>query len=84
MAVTAQRLIVKRGWFSRRTFEMQIGKIEHVEIDQGAFRRFLNYGTLRVGEAAGSPEPFKVVWNPTAFRQAVQGQLGVPQAARLA
>lgn len=32
MAVTNQRLIVKRGWISRRTFEMQIGKIEHIEI----------------------------------------------------
>ncbi len=84
MAVTNQRLIVKRGWISRRTIEMQTSKIEHVGIEQGALGRMLGYGTITVRGTGGTPEPVRGIWNPMAFRQAVQGQLGIAAAVRIA
>jgi uncharacterized membrane protein YdbT with pleckstrin-like domain len=84
MAVTNQRLIVKRGWISRRTVELQVAKIEHVEVEQGALGRMFGYGTITVRGTGGTLEPFKGVWNPMAFRRAVQGQLGVAPAVRIA
>ncbi len=83
-AVTNQRLIVKRGWVSRRTVEMQLRNVEHIGVDQGALGRLVGYGTVTVRGTGGTPEPFKSVWNPMAFRAAVQGQLGVAPAVRLA
>jgi uncharacterized membrane protein YdbT with pleckstrin-like domain len=84
MAVTNQRLILKRGWVSRHAVEMQLAKIEHIGVDQGALGRFFGYGTIAVRGTGGSLEPFKGVWNPLAFRQAVQGQIGVAPTMQIA
>jgi len=76
-AVTTSRLILKQGLISRRTLELQLNKVEAVNVDQSLFGRMLGYGTLRVSGTGGTKEVFSVVNHPDAFRNAVQAQINV-------
>jgi uncharacterized membrane protein YdbT with pleckstrin-like domain len=74
-AVTTSRLILKQGLISRRTLELQLNKVEAVNVDQSIFGRILGYGTLQVGGTGGTKEVFSIVNHPDAFRTAVQAQI---------
>lgn len=74
-AVTTSRLILKQGLISRRTLELQLNKVEAVNVDQSIFGRLLGFGTLQVGGTGGTQEIFSVVNHPDAFRTAVQAQI---------
>lgn len=74
-AVTTSRLILKQGLVSRRTLELQLNKVEAVNVDQSLFGRILGYGTLQVGGTGGTKEVFSIVNHPDAFRTAVQAQI---------
>ena len=73
-AVTNKRVIIKVGFISRRTIEINMSKVESVEIDQDIFGRLLNYGTITVIGTGGTKEPFALISDPLAFRRAVQAQ----------
>jgi len=74
-AVTTSRLILKQGLISRRTLELQLNKVEAVNVDQSIFGRILGYGTLQVSGTGGTKEVFSIVNHPDAFRTAVQAQI---------
>jgi uncharacterized membrane protein YdbT with pleckstrin-like domain len=76
-AVTTSRLILKQGLISRRTLELQLNKVEAVNVDQSLFGRMLGYGTLQVSGTGGTKEVFSIVNHPDAFRTAVQAQINV-------
>ena len=73
-AVTTRRVIVKIGFISRRTIEINLSKVESVEVNQDIFGRMLNYGTITVIGTGGTHEPFALINDPLAFRRAVQSQ----------
>ena len=73
-AVTDKRVIIKVGFISRRTIEINMSKVESVEINQDIFGRLLNYGTIVVIGTGGTKEPFALIDDPLAFRRAVQAQ----------
>ncbi|MFO1247414.1 MAG: PH domain-containing protein [Alphaproteobacteria bacterium] len=73
-AVTTRRVIVKIGFISRRTIEINLSKVESVEVNQDIFGRMLNYGTIIVIGTGGTHEPFALINDPLAFRRAVQSQ----------
>jgi uncharacterized membrane protein YdbT with pleckstrin-like domain len=75
-AVTNKRVIVKVGFISRRTIEINMSKVESVEVNQDIFGRLLNYGTIAVIGTGGTKEPFDLIDDPLAFRRAVQSQQG--------
>lgn len=72
MAITNKRVIMKRGWISRNTLELNLNKIENLGIDQGLLGRLLNYGTVTVVGTGGTRETFKYVAEPLEFRKTVQ------------
>ena len=45
-AVTDRRVIYKRGFISRHTVEMNMDKIESVDVDQSLLGRLFNYGKI--------------------------------------
>jgi len=52
-AITTKRVIIKVGFISRRTLEMNLSKIETVNVDQSIMGRILNYGSITIiGTAA--------------------------------
>jgi uncharacterized membrane protein YdbT with pleckstrin-like domain len=75
-AVTNGRVIIKTGWLSRRTIELNMSKVESVQVDQDIFARLLNYGTITVIGTGGTKEPFALIDDPMGFRHAVQQQQG--------
>ena len=75
-AVTNRRVIVKVGFISRRTIEINLSKVESVEVNQDIFARMFNYGTILVIGTGGTKEPFALIDDPLAFRRAVQSQQG--------
>ena len=48
LAVTNRRVIFKTGLIRRRTVEMNMDKVETVDVDQTLFGRLLGYGTVHV------------------------------------
>ena len=73
-AITTRRLIIKTGWISRRTIELNMSKVESVEVAQDIIARIFNYGTITVIGTGGTREPFALINDPLGFRRAVQSQ----------
>ena len=73
-AVTSNRVIVKTGFISRKTIEINLLRIESVQVEQDLFGRMLNYGTMVVVGTGGTKEPFSLIDNPAGFRHAVQSE----------
>ncbi|MDB5733743.1 MAG: putative Permease of the major facilitator superfamily [Alphaproteobacteria bacterium] len=73
-AVTNRRVIIKTGWISRRTIELNMSKVESVEVAQDIVARLLGYGTIMVIGTGGTREPFSLINDPLGFRRAVQSQ----------
>jgi len=71
-AITNKRIIIKVGLISRRTLEMNLKKIESVNVDQGILGRMLGYGTVVVIGTGGTKEPFAGISDPMTFRKKFQ------------
>jgi uncharacterized membrane protein YdbT with pleckstrin-like domain len=74
IAVTNKRVIIKTGWITRRTLEMNLAKIENIGVDQGLIGRILGYGSITVVGTGGTRELFQSISDPFSFRKAVQAQ----------
>jgi uncharacterized membrane protein YdbT with pleckstrin-like domain len=53
-AVTSRRVISKRGFIWRKTEEMNMDKVETVDINQSILGRILNYGSIRITGTGGT------------------------------
>ena len=73
-AVTNKRVIMKIGWISRQVLELNLHKIESVNVDQSLLGRLLGYGTIIVIGTGGKRETFDRIAHPLAFRKAFQEQ----------
>jgi uncharacterized membrane protein YdbT with pleckstrin-like domain len=70
VAVTTHRVIVKRGLIRRDTVELNIQKIESVQVVQGLLGRMFNFGTIALA-GGGNPMADPVgIADPLAFRRA--------------
>ena len=71
VAVTDRRIIFKQGFISRHTVEMNMDKVESVDVDQTILGRMLDYGDITVRGTGSSIEPLRRIDAPLAFRNAV-------------
>lgn len=71
-AITNRRVIIKTGLISRKTFEMNLSKIESVNVDQSILGRMLGYGTIRIVGSGGTKEEFPKIQKPLEFRKKFQ------------
>lgn len=82
-AVTNKRVIWKEGIISRTTGEMNLGKIENVQVDQTILGRILNYGAVVLVGTGGTRESFNLISAPLRFRKAIlQAQDGTGAEGR--
>ena len=70
LAITSRRVIAKFGFISRRTVEINIKKVESIQVDQGILGRVFNYGTLVISGAGDPQAPIPGISEPMAFRRA--------------
>jgi uncharacterized membrane protein YdbT with pleckstrin-like domain len=70
--ITNRRIIIKRGFIARDTFEMNLSKIESVNVDQSVMGRIFNYGSVTIIGTGGTRETFHNISKPMEFRKAFQ------------
>ena len=70
--ITNRRIIIKQGLISRRTFEMNLSKIESVNVDQSLMGRIFGYGSITIIGTGGTRESFHNIRKPLEFRKAFQ------------
>ena len=71
IAVTNKRVILKRGLVVRRTIEMNMSKVESVDVVQSILGRLLGYGDVTIRGTGSSLEPINGIDNPLAFRSSI-------------
>ena len=71
-AITNKRIIIKVGLISRRTLEMNLSKIESVNVNQSILARLLGYGSIVVIGTGGTRETFHNIADPLVFRRKFQ------------
>lgn len=67
-AVTNRRIILKKGILFVDTFEINLGRVESVQINKSVLGSILNYGDITIIGTGGTVEIFKGIRNPSAFR----------------
>jgi uncharacterized membrane protein YdbT with pleckstrin-like domain len=69
LAITNKRIIAKFGFISRRTVEINLAKVESIQVDQNVWGRMLDYGTIVVSGAGNPVAPVPNIGNPLEFRR---------------
>jgi len=69
--VTDRRIVYKRGLIWRRTVEMNMNKVETVDVDQTIFGRLLNFGDVTIRGTGAGIEPLHTIEDPLKFRNCV-------------
>ena len=74
IVVTDRRIIFKEGFIRRRTMEMNLSKVETVDVIQGIWGRIFDYGSIVIRGVGSSYEPLRMISNPLALRTAIIAQ----------
>lgn len=83
LAITNKRVIAKFGLIRRDTIEMNISKVESIQVDQGILGRIFNFGSILVAGAGDPKAPIPGISEPLKFRRTffeVQEESTNPQA----
>lgn len=70
LAVTTKRIIVKHGFVRRQTVEINLNRIESIQVEQGLLGRLFDFGTLIVSGTGTSHAPLTGIADPMGFRKA--------------
>jgi len=73
IAVTDRRVIYKKGLIRRQTNEMNMDKVESVQIDQSILGRILDYGDVRLLGTGEGFETLRTIANPIELRNSITG-----------
>jgi uncharacterized membrane protein YdbT with pleckstrin-like domain len=71
IVVTDKRIIHKIGFIARRTEEINITKVETVDVTQDITGRIFGFGTVLIRGIGGSWEPLRRVSSPLQLRNAI-------------
>jgi len=72
IAVTNQRLVIKRGLIERSSEELQLWSIEEVDWEQGLIDRLFGFGHLVISGTGDEDMRLPLISNALAFRKALQ------------
>lgn len=67
--VTSKRIIIKKGLIAYYTLEMNLSRVETVNVEQSLAGRLLGYGCITIIGTGGTRERFMEIQNPIQFRQ---------------
>jgi uncharacterized membrane protein YdbT with pleckstrin-like domain len=68
IAVTDRRIVLKRGLIRRHTVEMNMEKVESVDVDQTVVGRLFNYGNVTIRGTGSSFEKLRMIDSPLKLR----------------
>jgi uncharacterized membrane protein YdbT with pleckstrin-like domain len=69
LAVTSRRVVAKFGFIRRRTIEMNLAKVETVQVEQSVAGRLFDFGSLIISGAGIPQEPIPGISQPMEFRR---------------
>jgi len=69
--VTDRRIVYKTGLIWRHTVEMNMDKVESVDVDQSLLGRLLNFGNVIIRGTGKGIEPLRTIGAPLDFRNHV-------------
>ena len=69
LAITNKRVIAKYGFISRQTIELNINKVESIQVDQGILGRIFDFGSLHISGAGNPQAPILGISDPMSFRR---------------
>lgn len=69
LAITNKRVIAKFGFIRRNTVEINLSKIESIQVHQGLLGRLFNFGSLVVSGAGAPQAPIPGICRPLEFRK---------------
>lgn len=75
LALTNKRIIAKFGLVSRQTTELNLNRVEGLNVNQGILARVFNFGDVVISGTGGKKSPIKYIAEPLAFRRAVNEQI---------
>lgn len=67
--VTDRRIIIKKGIMSIYTLEMNLERVETVNVNQSILARILGYGHVTIVGTGGTRETFNDIRRPLEFRR---------------
>lgn len=70
LVITNKRVIAKFGLISRYTIEINLQKIESIQVKQGILGRIFNFGSIIVSGAGTPQAPVIGISSPLLFRHA--------------
>jgi hypothetical protein len=73
IAVTNRRVIYKKGFIWRQTNEMNMDKVESVQVDQSILGRMLDYGTVTILGTGEGFETLRTIAGPIKLRNCITG-----------
>jgi uncharacterized membrane protein YdbT with pleckstrin-like domain len=74
IAVTNRRVIYKKGLIQRETNEMNMDKVESVQINQSILGRMLDYGDVTIlGTGEGIFKTLRTIARPIELRNSITG-----------
>ena len=73
IAVTDRRVIYKKGLVRRQTNEMNMDKVESVQIDQSILGRMLDYGDVKILGTGEGFETLRTIASPIELRNSITG-----------
>ncbi len=71
-AITNKRVVIKTGLISRKTVELNLNKIESVNVDQTIMGRIFGFGNITIIGIGGTHEFFLNIRKPLEFRRKFQ------------
>lgn len=71
LAITNKRVVVKTGLISRNIIEINIAKVESVEVAQSVLGRLFDFGSLSISGTGFNEAPIPNISDPMGFRKAL-------------
>ena len=82
LAITNKRIIVKFGFINRSTVELNLARVESLQVHQSLFGRMFDYGSILIS-GAGSPQaPVPGIAHPLEFRKFFMEAMDATQSLR--
>lgn len=69
LAITNKRVFAKFGFISRHTIEMNLQKVESIQVSQSILGRIFNFGSLVISGGGNPQAPVPGVSDPLQFRK---------------
>jgi uncharacterized membrane protein YdbT with pleckstrin-like domain len=73
IAVTNRRVIYKKGLIRRQTNEMNMDKVESVQVEQSILGRMLDYGSVTILGTGEGFETLRTIASPIELRNSITG-----------